>query len=80
MNENEKKKTKFTAVEITPVSFQCTFVGCPSVFDTDMGTFILVGKTVDIECAPEAVKNKVGVDETAIEIPKELINELFSKE
>lgn len=80
MNGNKKSKTKFNAVEVTPASFQCSLITCPSVFETDRGTFVLVGGKVNLKNASEKIKNKIGAGETAIEIPKGLITELFSKE
>lgn len=80
MTGDKKNKTKFTVVEITPANFCCFAAACPSVFETDRGTFVLVGKKVDAGDITEIIKNKIGAGETAIEIPKGLITELFSKE
>ena len=80
MDGDRKHKAKFTAVEITPASFRCALFSCPSVFETDRGTFVLVGEKVNLKNASEKIKNKIGDGETAIEIPKGLITKLFSKE
>lgn len=80
MNEGKKNKTNFTAVEIKPGNSACAAASCPSVFETDRGTLILVGAEVNVKDAPEEIRNKIGAGETAIEIPKGLITELFSKE
>ena len=80
MDGDKKNKAKYTAVEITPASFLCALISCPSVFETNNGTFVLVGKKVNIDETPKEIKNKIGAGETAIEIPKGLITKLFSKE
>jgi hypothetical protein len=80
MNKNQKNIVGLAVVEITPAYFRCVSCACPSVFETDRGTFILVGGKINREDAPETIKSKIGAGETAIEIPKGLITELFSKE
>ncbi len=80
MNEDKKNKNIFTTVEITPAKFRCLTCACPCVFETDRGTFVLVGEKVNLNDAPEKIRNKIGAGETAIEIPKGLITKLFSKE
>lgn len=77
---NPNTKNIFGATEITPKKYNCIAVSCPSVFETDRGTFVLVGRKVNLMDAPEKIKNKIGAGETAIEIPKGLITKLFSKE
>lgn len=79
MNKNQKNLNGLTVMEITPANFFCTACACPSVFETDRGTFVLVGEKVNFKEASEKIKNKIGAGETAIEIPKRLITELFSK-
>lgn len=74
--KNNGNRLKLEVIEITPKAFKCFVGACPSVFKTNRGTFILIGKTVNQ--APEIVKNKVGSDEFVIEIPQELITKLFS--
>jgi hypothetical protein len=80
MNGDKKSKTNFTAVEITQANLFCAVAACPSVFETDRGTFVLIGEKVNPKDAPEKIKNKIGAGEAAIEIPKGLITELFSEE
>ena len=80
MNRNEKNKIKFAVVEITPANLACAAAACPSIFETKRGTYILVGKKLGIKDVPGEVKSKMGAGETAMEIPKELITKLFSKE
>ena len=80
MNKNQKNTVELAVVEITPAHFLCAACACPSVFETDRETFVLVGEKVNLKDAPEKIKNKIGAGETAIEIPKGLITELFSKE
>lgn len=66
--------------EITPQRMECVVGACPSIFETDRGTYILIGKELGIEDAPEKVRAKIGVGETAMEVPKELITKLYSKD
>lgn len=68
--------------EITPTTLLCGLAACPSVFETDNGTFLIIGKKLDIEKISDEVKKKIGSDEMVIEVPKNLITELdlFKKE
>ena len=69
-------------IEKTPDKLYCLIGTCPSVFETDEGTFLIIGKKLNIKNIPEEVKRKIGSDEMIIEIPKNLITELdlFKKE
>ena len=72
------KKNKLTTVEKTPVQFYCVAYACPSVFETNRGTYIIVGKELNLEEITQEIKNKIGAGEIGIEVPKELITELIS--
>lgn len=63
-------------VEITPNKLRCALLSCPSVFETDKGTLLIIGKKLDKESVPNEVKRKIGSDEMVIEVPKNLITEL----
>ncbi len=66
--------------EITPYHFKCSLVACPSVFETDERTsLIIIGKKLNIDDVHEKVKNKIGEDETVIEVPKKLIMDLLTE-
>ncbi|MBN1252834.1 MAG: hypothetical protein JXA16_11910 [Bacteroidales bacterium] len=78
MKMNRKINTKLTVIEITPLTFQCGVGVCPSIFKTNRETFILVGKKLNSKDITQEIKNKIGPDEDAVEIPKKLLTELFS--
>lgn len=74
------KKNKIK--EVTPKALFCGLAACPSVFETDKDTFLIVGKKLDKLNIPDEVRNKIGKDEFVVEVPKNLITELdlFKKE
>ncbi len=74
----KERGNKMTTVEKTPAAFYCVACACPSVFETDRGTYIIVGKKLKMEEITQEVKNKIGEGEIAVEIPKGLLDELTS--
>lgn len=74
---NKRRTSKLIVKEKTPSAFYCTLVACPSVFETNRKTFIIVGKKINMQDITEEIKNKIGKDETCIEVPKELITKLI---
>ncbi|HOZ46600.1 MAG TPA: hypothetical protein PLO37_06595 [Candidatus Hydrogenedentes bacterium] len=58
--------------EITPEPLKCIVGACPAVYETDRGTFILIGRQLDVA---QLLPGKVGSEETAIEIPQELLTD-----
>lgn len=62
--------------EITPKILFCGLAACPSLFETDSGKFLIIGKKLDKDNIPDEVKRKIGNDEMVIEVPKELITDL----
>lgn len=60
---------------ITPEAFIChTNNCCPAVFETEKGTYVIVGKKID---ASEAgIAERVGDDEWVIEVEKGMIDQL----
>ena len=61
--------------DMTPTSFQCVVGACPSFFETDKNTYILVGVQIHkSEIKNLGIESRVGGNEVAIEIPKELID------
>ncbi len=69
------KTIKYKVKEISPDNY-CVLGSCPSVFETDKGTFLIIGKKLDNEKIPDEVKKKIGSNEMVIEVPKNLITEL----
>lgn len=72
---NNKNKSN-NIVEITPKSLMCGVLSCPSVFETESETFLIIGKKLYKENIPDEVRKKIGNDEMVIEVPKNLITEL----
>ncbi|MGP1622138.1 hypothetical protein [Prevotella koreensis] len=70
-------KKSFKVREITPLAHRCGVGVCPSVFDTDEGSFLIIGKTLEDKNIPDIVKRKIGEDETVIRVPKGLIMDLL---
>lgn len=62
--------------EKTPNNLFCAIGACPSVFETEKGTFLIIGKKLDKENIPDEVRKKIGNNEMVIEVPKNLITEL----
>lgn len=58
--------------EITPKQLQCGIGACPAIFETDHGTYVLIGRNL-ADVLPNELKGRVGTHETVIEIPKELL-------
>ncbi|MDE1151817.1 MAG: hypothetical protein PW788_04690 [Micavibrio sp.] len=59
--------------DITPEAFVChTQTCCPAVFETDAGSYVIIGKKLSIE-AQALVEGRVGADEFVIEIPKGML-------
>ncbi len=63
------------ATEITPEKMRCMFQMCPAIYDTDQGTYIIVGRKLK-ERLKEIPRLKVGPEEEAIEVPKDLLKGL----
>ena len=57
--------------DVTPKRFSCTCGACPAVFETDRGTYLVIGKKVD--SPDDCLSGKIGLDETIIEVPSDLI-------
>ncbi len=65
-------------VEKTPAKLFCAVYACPSVFETNRGTYIIVGKNLNRSEITQEIKNKIGEGEIAVEVPKGLLDELTS--
>lgn len=60
--------------ELTPEMLRCAVGPCPSVFETDRGTFIVIGKVVQDEEALRLLRGKIGEGESAVELPRAFFN------
>lgn len=49
---------------------------CPSVFETDNNTYIIIGKKLTMGEIGDNVRAKIGKGEAAIEVPVELIRKV----
>ena len=65
---------------ITPKPLQCLIGSCPAIYLTDRGTAVVIGRRLDSAIVSELLPGKVGIQEEAIEIPRELLNNLASLE
>ena len=67
------KKNVNTVKEITPQEFRCGVGMCPSVFDTNDGNLLIIGKSLVDNEIPEMILKKIGENETVVKVPKNLI-------
>jgi len=64
-------------IDITPTKYQCApFPGCPAIFLTSRGTYIVIGKNVSVWEIKE-LKLRMAGDENAVEIPRGILDSLF---
>lgn len=62
--------------EITPDAFVCHSSSCcPAVFETDRGSYVIVGKKLDAAALAQ-LDGRVGSDEFVIEVTKGMIDGL----
>lgn len=57
--------------DVTPVSFSCKGASCPAIYETDSGTYLIIGKKV--ESSEAILPGKIGQNETMVEVPVDLI-------
>ena len=59
---------------VTPAQFKCGDVDalCPAVYQSNMQTYVIIGRMVDPEKHPE-LRSRIGTNETAIEISADLL-------
>lgn len=60
--------------EITPTEMRCGTCGCgcPAVFATDQGSYVIIGKKLDGETLAQ-LHGRIADDEFAIEVSKEIL-------
>ena len=61
------------AKNITAKKNLCGIGACPSVFETDRASFIVIGTVPAAKDLPRNILKKIGKNEMAIEIPKALL-------
>ena len=69
--EYMKEKIKITK-DLTPKEMQCVIGGCPAIFETNKGSYAVIGRVINAKSL--GVKDRVGKDEILIEVPKGLID------
>ena len=75
---NLQKRNRPMLEEITPEPFQCCpWGGCPAIFATDRGTYMIVGERLGTHDRGAIPPGRVAVDETVIEVPRGLIDQLL---
>lgn len=62
--------------EVTPKEMMChTSSCCPAVFETDNGSYVVIGKKLDANVTKQ-LEGRVAEDEFVVEIPKGMIDGL----
>jgi len=65
----------FISNELTPRALRCSLGACPSVYKTQQGKLVIIGKKPSREIT-ETIENKIGDDEWAIVIDPELLSDI----
>jgi hypothetical protein len=61
--------------DITPKSLNCGIGACHAIFEAQSGTYVLIGRRVP-RSVEEELRGRIGIDEVAIEIPRELLSNI----
>jgi len=84
LKEITPKEYRCTAVacpaifEITPEEYQCAAWTCPSIFELKgEGKLVIIGRKVDPEKLE--IADRIGRDEQAIIIDREILRKIFEK-
>ncbi len=59
--------------ERTPKHLLCGVAMCPAIFESDRDTFVLIGRNLKPEELDGDLVGRIGADEIAIEVPRELL-------
>lgn len=62
--------------ELTPEAMRCIIGNCPAIFETDRGTYLIIGRKIDMGDSIGNISARVGENETIIEIPKILLSNI----
>ena len=57
--------------DVTPPLFSCDGGSCPTVYETDRGTYLIIGSKVNFP--DNLLSGKIGHDEAVVEIPAGLL-------
>ncbi|GAI07750.1 unnamed protein product [marine sediment metagenome] len=66
-----KTRLKITK-DLTPKIEMCSIGPCPAIFETNKGSYALIGKKLNAKALN--INKRVGKDEVLIEVPKGLID------
>lgn len=59
--------------DITPKALLCGVAACPSIYEREDGSFVIIGKRLKDATIERELHQKIGPDEIAIEVPRELL-------
>ena len=76
MNIQVLKNRLSVLEELTPPSLKCGIGSCPAIFETDQDSYIIIGHKINSEIEEKLLPGRIGGDEIAIEVPKELIRSM----
>ncbi len=60
--------------DVTPKGLACIAGGCPAIFKTDRGTYLIIGTNLD--SARGLLSDRIGPNEVVIEVPAELVRSI----
>jgi len=63
--------------DVSPKEFSCQAGGCPAVYKTDRGTYLIIG--TEIDSPDNLLPGRIGPNETAIEVSVGLIQGITTK-
>ena len=63
--------------EVTPKGLACIAGGCPAAFETDRGTYLIIG--IKVDSSEDLLQGKIGAGEAVIEVPVGLIRGMVTK-
>ena len=72
------KKKNVNLKNVTPQSLRCAGIGCPSIYEAEDDSYVIIGKLVSKTVAKE-LKNSISEAEAAINVPKRLLEKLRTK-
>lgn len=67
-----KKQLKI-GKELTPKEHVCVVGPCPAIFETNNGSYAIIGKVLDARKL--GVDKRIGKNEVLIEVPKKIVDD-----
>ena len=59
--------------DITPRTIVCAGIGCPAIFEAENDRYVIIGKLLPKKFSDSGLASRIGPDEVAIIIPRELL-------